>query len=245
MSTDLTAARFSWAALGVAGEVGEPHRRMEEPLLPPEMRELALTLPPGAPPTAYQRTHPLFDAVRQAAAQGARHVMLTSVPLAAWWGRPATQLALSKARTDQQMTVDATLEATVAAMTGLGVARMALASPWDERVNGPLTAYLRAAGVEVAATAAAGLTPAQFAALSIDEGFLLAMRLGRQAVREADNAGVLLLPGRAWRSLAAAPLLEDDLGLPVLTDRAVDAWRLMTLGLAPPLTGWGRLLEHP
>lgn len=244
MSADVTTA-FTWGALGVAGEVAEPHRRMEEPLLPADVRELALTLPPGAPPTAYQRTHPLFDAVRQAAHQGARHVMLTSVPLAAWWGRPATTLALSKARTDQQVTVDATLEATVAALAGLGATRVALASPWDERVNAPLTTYLTHAGIEVAATAAAGLTPAQFAALSIDEGFLLAMRLGRQAAQQAGDAAALLLPGRAWRALAAAPLLEDDLGLPVLTDRTVDAWRLMTLGVAPPLAGWGRLLEHP
>ena len=89
MSTDVTAG-FTWSSLGIAGETAEPHRRMEEPLVPSEVREVALTLPPGAAPTPYQRTHPLFDAVRQAAVQGARHVMLSSVPLAAWWGRDAT-----------------------------------------------------------------------------------------------------------------------------------------------------------
>ena len=47
------------------------------------------------------------------------------------------------------------------------------------------------------------------------------------------------------RATAIARKVDHPMLGPVLTDRAVDAWRLMTLGVAPPVSGWGRLLEHP
>ena len=54
-----------------------------------------------------------------------------------------------------------------------------------------------------------------------------------------------LIAGGAWRSLAAVPVLEEDLGIPVVTNPISEIWRLINLGIAPPVKNWGRLLGAP
>ena len=81
--------------------------------------------------------------------------------------------------------------------------------------------------------------------MSIEEGVKLAFQLGREAMRRAPKAEALLLAGGAWRSLAAVPVLEEDYGIPVVTNPIAQVWRLMAEGIAPPVKGWGRLLASP
>ena len=52
----------------------------------------------------------------------------------------------------------------------------------------------------------------------------------------------LLIAGGAWRSLAAVPVLEEDFGIPVVTNPISEIWRLIHDGIAPPVKNWGRLL---
>jgi maleate cis-trans isomerase len=61
-------------------------------------------------------------------------------------------------------------------------------------------------------------------------------------MRQAPHAEALLLPGGAWRSLAAVPILEEDFGVPVITNPIAEVWRFIAAGMAPPVHGWGRLL---
>jgi arylmalonate decarboxylase len=64
-------------------------------------------------------------------------------------------------------------------------------------------------------------------------------------MRKAPSADGLLLAGGAWRSLAAVPILEEDFGIPVVTNPIAQVWRLIAAGIAPPVQGWGRLLAQP
>ncbi|MGZ5718765.1 MAG: aspartate racemase/maleate isomerase family protein, partial [Burkholderiales bacterium] len=65
-----------------------------------------------------------------------------------------------------------------------------------------------------------------------------------EAMCKAPDADGLLLPGGAWRSLAAVPTLEEDFGKPVVTNPIAQVWRLISKGVAPPVRGWGRLLAN-
>ena len=80
--------------------------------------------------------------------------------------------------------------------------------------------------------------------MSIEEGVKLAFQLGREAMRRAPAAEALLLAGGAWRSLAAVPILEEDYGIPVITNPIAPIWRIISAGIAPPVEGWGRLLGN-
>jgi maleate cis-trans isomerase len=64
-------------------------------------------------------------------------------------------------------------------------------------------------------------------------------------MRKAPNAEGLLLPGGTWRALAAVPILEEDFEKPVFTNQGARTWALIHMGVAPPVKGWGRLMETP
>jgi arylmalonate decarboxylase len=124
----------------------------------------------------------------------------------------------------------------------VGARRIAVASRWSEQLNTALTAYLNHAGIEVLTITSVGQWAQQAFSMSIEEGVKLAFQLGRQAMRQAPQADALLLPGGAWRSLAAVPILEEDFGVPVITNPIAEVWRFIAAGIAPSVQGWGRLL---
>ena len=143
------------------------------------------------------------------------------------------------------MIADAHSEATIAAMRHMGMQRIAIASRWSPELNEKLVEYLKAAGFEVLTVTGVGQWAKQAFSMSIEEGVKLAFQLAREAMKKAPDADGLLLPGGAWRSLAAVPILEDDFGIPVITNPVAQAWRLIAAGIAPPVQGWGRLLATP
>ena len=81
--------------------------------------------------------------------------------------------------------------------------------------------------------------------MSFEMGVRLAFELGREAMRKAPQAEALFLPGGAWRPLPAVPILEEDYGKPVFTNGNTRAWRIIHDGLAPAVSGWGKLLATP
>ena len=51
--------------------------------------------------------------------------------------------------------------------------------------------------------------------------------------------------GRAWRTLDIVPLLEQDLGIPVVHHLTAQSWEIQKrLHVRAPLKGFGRLLEE-
>ena len=46
-------------------------------------------------------------------------------------------------------------------------------------------------------------------------------------------------------AVAAIPILEEDFGKPVFSNPTAVPWRLIHDGIAPPVKGWGHLLETP
>ena len=137
---------------------------------------------------------------------------------------------------------DAHAEATVAALQHFGAKRIAVASRWSEALNTRVVDYLTQAGFEVLTITGVGQWAAQAFSMSIEEGVKLSFQLGREAMRKAPKADALFLAGGAWRSLAAVPILEEDFGIPVVTNPITQPWRLIAAGIAPPVEGWGRLL---
>ena len=122
---------------------------------------------------------------------------------------------------------DSHAEATIAALAHLGASRIAIASRWPDELNRRLMAYLTDASIEVLAVTSADQWGKQAFSMSIEEGVKLAFQLGREAMRRAPKAEALLLAGGAWRSLSAVPILEEDFGIPVVTNPIAPVWRLI------------------
>jgi arylmalonate decarboxylase len=175
--------------------------------------------------------------------QGAQSITLAGFPIASQLGRRRVLELQEKTAAKTGIVADSHAEATVAALAHLGTKRITIASRWADELNRRLGAYLTDAGIDVLAVTSANQWGRQAFAMSIEEGVKLAFQLGREAMRRAPDAEALLLAGGAWRSLAAVPILEEDFGIPVVTNPIAPVWRLIHQGIAPPVEGWGRLLS--
>jgi arylmalonate decarboxylase len=235
---------------GTVSPIGTDRHPMPqpEPLLPNDIKRVSASIeisdytPDGVDQAIRQRYWPCVDVLME---QGANRITLAGLPIASQLGRPRV-LALAEETTRKTgVAADSHAEATVAALRHVGARRIAIASRWSDQLNGALLAYLKQAELDVLTITTAGQWAKQAFSMSIEEGVKLAFQLGREAMKRAPKAEALLLAGGAWRSLAAVPVLEDDYGIPVITNPIAQVWRLMAEGVAPPVKGWGRLLASP
>ena len=136
----------------------------------------------------------------------------------------------------------ATSPSVVEALRFFGAKRISVASPYPNWNNEKLRAYLEAEGFEV---------------LNV-EGEPWAAKAGAQGINDQDpevvvefssgvcrpEADALLCSCTAWRSLEAVDELEKRTGKPVVSSNQATIWATFRkLGMAPPLQGFGKLLE--
>ena len=239
--------RFIAGSISPLGSESRP-MPMAEPLLPPDVKKISseLDISDYTTENVDAAIHTRYwECVDELVRQGANRITLTGLPISSQLGRPRVLKLLEETTKRTGVAADAHGEASIAAMRHLGMQRIAIASRWSEELNRKLTAYLTSAGFEILAVTSAGQWAKQAGEMSIEGGVKLAFELAREAMRKAPEADGLLLPGGAWRSLAAVPILEEDFGKPVVTNPNAEVWRLISQGIAPPLKGWGRLLATP
>lgn len=232
----------------IAGTVGpiELPAFKPEPLLPPNIRQVSATINisdytnEGVNTAIAKRYWICVDELME---QGAQSITLAGFPIASQLGRDRVLELQEETKAKTGAIADSHAEATIAALRHLGTTRIAVASRWADELNKRLAAYLQHAGIEVLAITNADQWAGRAFSMSIEEGVKLAFQLGREAMRRAPDAQALLLAGGAWRSLAAVPVLEEDFGIPVVTNPIAQVWRLIDAGIAPPVEGWGRLLS--
>ena len=219
-----------------------------EPLLPPDVKKISCSIEisdyTAAGVDEAIRTR-YWGCVDELVKQGANSITLGGFPISSQLGRPRALELLQETTRRTGVAADSHAEVSIDAMRHMGMRRIAIASRWSEELNGKLTAYLQSAGFEILTLTSVGQWAKQAFSMSIEEGVKLAFQLGREAMRKAPDADGLLLPGGAWRSLAAVPILEEDFGKPVVTNPIAQVWRLISQGVAPPVQGWGRLLATP
>jgi arylmalonate decarboxylase len=216
-----------------------------QPLLPADILQISASIEvtdyttDGVHEAISQRYWPCIE---ELVSKGANSITLAGFPIASQLSRSRVLALLEETARKHGVVADAHAEATVAAFQHFGAKRIAVASRWSDPLNKLVTDYLTQAGIEVLTITGAGQWAKQAFSMSIEEGVKLSFQLGREAMRKAPKADALFLAGGAWRSLAAVPILEEDFGIPVVTNPITQPWRLIAAGIAPPVEGWGRLL---
>ena len=239
---------YCWGVIAPArgDETGDASPQSES-LLPPEVVTLSNVL--GIEDYTVQGVEDAMgryaDCVQDLVSRGAQRVSLNGIPISVQLGRQRVLELIEDTRNTLGVPGDTAGEAVVAAMHHMGVSKIAVGSRWADQVNEALIRYLDHAGIEVLTVTTRGQWAQQAVSMSIEMGVKLAFELGREAMKQAPQADALFLPGGAWRPLPAVPILEEDYGKPVFTNGNTRAWRLIHDGIAPPVSGWGRLLETP
>jgi maleate cis-trans isomerase len=239
---------YTWGFIG-PGAGGEDGGGRERPvrLLPDSVRQVNVGLGISdytveGVDSAIVRYPALVDAL---IAKGAQVTVIGGVPICSQLGRPRILKLTEEAEKRTGVQADSTNEAIIAALQRLGAKKIAIASRWAGQLNKAMTDYFDLAGISAASVTTEGQWLAQANAMSLEGGIVLAIRLGREAMRQAGSADAIVLPGGAWRSLAAVPILEEEFGIPVVTNEIARTWRIIHAGHAPAVQGWGSLLANP
>ena len=233
--------------LGTVSPVGVSRHPMPQPqpLLPADIHRISASIEVSDYTTEGVNdaiTRRYWPCVQELVGKGANSVTLAGLPIASQLTRPRVLSLLEETERTTGVRADAHAEATIAAFKHFGAKRIAVASRWSDKLNERVVNYLTHAGIEVLTITTAGQWAKQAFSMSIEEGVRLSFQLSREAMRKAPGADLLFLAGGAWRSLAAVPILEEDYGIPVVTNPITQPWRLIAAGIAPPVEGWGRLL---
>ena len=132
------------------------------------------------------------------------------------------------------------IELEVEALRTVGSQRPVIASPYPPALDERLITYLRAAGFDVQGCVGLGIVNnAEIGALPEHAS----LRAGRRAATSAPAADAVFLPCARWPTLGAVPLLEAELGLPVISATlAVFYGALRRLGIRDGFRGFGSLL---
>jgi maleate cis-trans isomerase len=173
-------------------------------------------------------------------------ISLSGVPVASALGRKRMREILAEGEKRTGISCDTDLEAHIATLQHLGAAKIALATRWNDAVNGALTRYLAEAGIEVLACASRARTLDQNKHSSAADDHALALELGGKALREAPAAQALLMPGGLWHAIHAVPLIEAEHGKPVLLNILSTTWAALNAAgsrmVIKPDARWGKVL---
>jgi maleate cis-trans isomerase len=188
----------------------------------------------------------LWNAFDLLASKKVDRLSLSGVPVASALGRQKMREILTEAASRTGIPCDTDLEAHIATLQHVGATRIALATRWPDAVNAALTRYLAEAGIEVITcrSRARSLQENKYSTAADDH--LLALELGREALRAAPEAQALLLPGGLWFAIHAVPILEAEFDRPVLLNILSTTWAALhsagTRMLHRPDPKWGKVL---
>ncbi|HLN88032.1 MAG TPA: hypothetical protein VK200_16250 [Candidatus Limnocylindrales bacterium] len=147
---------------------------------------------------------------------------------------------LSDLKSVLKIPVTTALGASVAALKSYQIKRLLLLTPFDNRLNGMIEDYLRAAGFEVVA-------PRSFADIGQagQLGPLAVYDLTEEALRDAGAVDAIYFQGAVLDPLKVLEKIENDLRMTAIASNPAMLWYILSqLGRRAPISGYGRLLAE-
>ena len=182
---------------------------------------------------------PLVTAVKYLASRGVDFICHTGMPVVTTRGK-GFEDELCKLITDTTGLPSSTsIRSAIRALAHLGIKNVALLSPYPQELHQSAIAFLKASGFSVVGDHTEDVVfkllhdvpPAQIAAAA------------KRLVARTPNADGIYLPCNQWDGTDAVPLIEEEVGLPVVAGAHADYWEAFrVLGINDRIEGHGRLM---
>jgi maleate cis-trans isomerase len=182
---------------------------------------------------------PLVDAVKYLASRDVDYIIHTGMPVVTTQGKGFEETLVKQITDTTGLPATTSIRSAIRALTHLGVKNVALLSPYPQELHQSAIAFLKASGFNVVGDHTEDVvfkklqdvTPAAIAAAA------------RRLVAKAPSAEGIYLPCNQWAGADAAPLIEKETGLPVVTGAHADYWEAFrSLGIDDRIEGHGRLM---
>lgn len=173
--------------------------------------------------------------------QGAGAVVLGGSPLATLDGGQGTGALASELERETGVPTTTGQDAAELALRALGIKKLLLVTPYNERLNAGMKRRLESQGFDVLCLKSAlAAGPSEMVKLSPE----LPLALAREAYREAHGADGVYIPNPKWQALDSIEPIEKEFNLPVVTTTQASAWwALQALHIREARPGYGRLLR--
>jgi maleate isomerase len=132
------------------------------------------------------------------------------------------------------------IRSAIRALEHLGIERVALISPYPAELHRSAQAFLGASGFEVVAEKTMDVEFKRLQDVRPEQicGF------ARRALDGVGNADGVYIPCNQWAAADAAPMIEADLGLPVVSGGHADFWEAFrSVGVRDRIENHGRLMR--
>ncbi len=137
-----------------------------------------------------------------------------------------------------------TAAAIVEALRALGVRRVAVATPYHDQLNQHETAFLQSAGFEVLSCLGLGIGaggPHEYVRIAQHPAVQIEAHLRRAAHPDAD---ALLVSCTDFPTLPLIPMLESELGMPVVSSNTATLWAILRNTHVKAAASGGRLFQE-
>lgn len=183
-----------------------------------------------------------FDLVGDLSSHPIGFLMVTGELFLSFKGPGSDRELLSAIKKITPVPASTVLTAVSHASKALGLRRVVMASPFPEEQDARLVRFLEHEGIEVAAHRGLGFGNSKAIwDLPPETGYELASSL----IREHPDVDGIYMPCNKWRVISVIERLEEDSGKPVVTNTVAWIWEaLRGMGMAQPISGYGRLLRR-
>jgi len=182
---------------------------------------------------------PLVAAVKYLASRHVDYIIHTGMPVVTTRGKGFEEDIVRLITDTTGLPATTSIRSAIQALANLGVQKIAVVTPYPQELHQSALTFLRASGFNVVADHTEDVvfkrlqdvTPAHIAAVTAT------------VLAAAPAAEGVYIPCNQWSAADAAPLIESECGVPVVTGAHADYWEAFrSLGIKDRIEGHGRLM---
>jgi maleate isomerase len=182
---------------------------------------------------------PLVTAVKYLASRHVDYIIHTGMPVVTTRGKGFEEELVKLITDTTGLPATTSIRSAIRALAHLGVRNVAVVTPYPQELHQSALTFLKASGFNVVAAHTEDVvfkqlqdvTPAHIAAVT------------RRVLASAPSADGVYIPCNQWSGADAAPLIEQECGVPVVTGAHADYWEAFrSLGINDRIERHGRLM---
>jgi len=182
---------------------------------------------------------PLVTAVKYLASRHVDYIIHTGMPVVTTRGKGFEEELVRQITETTGLPATTSIRSAIRALAHLGVRNVAVLTPYPQEIHQSALDFLTASGFQVVGNHTMDvvfkrlqdITPAQIASAA------------KRVLASAPSAEGIYIPCNQWSGADAAPLIERECGVPVVTGAHADYWEAFrSLGINDRIEGHGRLM---
>ena len=183
---------------------------------------------------------PLVTLSKYLASREVDYIMHCGMPVVTTRGKGFEEEIVKIITAATGLPASTSIRSAIRALAQLGMKDVVVVSPYPQDLHQSALTFLKASGFNVAAEHTEDVvfkrlqdvTPAHIATVA------------KRVLRTATKADGIYIPCNQWAAADAAPIIEAECGVPVVSGAHADHWEAFrVLGINDPLAGNGQLME--